>query len=450
MSTWQDRVRGYIKLISPKGTEFTPGWRGDTVSGEKKVGQHDAPMVDGTITQDLGMKGLAFPLTLLFEGVDNDKDAWKFAQTLSSERGPWTVVHPVLGSLTLQPLSFSCPFDPIGSGNISVITTSWIEPKETAQDSTPVPASDVFSAADDAAVANAEAFAEAPISELTQLQSLSNTIKANIATVKSAMSQVSAKAQAIIRQVQSEIASTEMDLLSIAGEVTSLLQAPGMASGMLAGAAKSMSLDSDITALLTSSSSVISLSGKTVTTSAQVNSLAAIGLKLIDAMSVMKTDNSKAVKSAAMSHELCLNGMIVSMAKVIASQLPETRVEAVSIIESFGSFIDSVTAICDTISTATAGFNLEEQYIVSSGVSEAVSNLRASVNSYLLSVICNLKIEKKIILDRPRTTLEVAITEYGATAETADFYYDLFCRSNNLHGRDVLHLGQGREVAVYV
>ena len=130
MSSWQDRLRDHIKLTSPSGLEFTPGWKGDDVSLEKRVAQFNYPTVNGTVVQDQGRTGHTYSLTLYFEGSDNDTESLRFLRALD-EVGPWTVVHPVDGTLILQPIgTVTRPTQPVTSGNLTVISSTWIVPYE--------------------------------------------------------------------------------------------------------------------------------------------------------------------------------------------------------------------------------------------------------------------------------------------------------------------------------
>jgi hypothetical protein len=67
----------------------------------------------------------------------------------------------------------------------------------------------------------------------------------------------------------------------------------------------------------------------------------------------------------------------------------------------------------------------------------------------LLSVLFDLEIERIIVLDRPRSPLEVCITELSANAGNIDALYPAFLKQNNLHGNDILLLEAGREVKIY-
>ena len=67
-------LKGLLKPYS----SFDAFWTGNTRSREKKVGIFTYPKVKGSFVQDMDVNGVSYPLTLFFEGTDNDIEAQKF------------------------------------------------------------------------------------------------------------------------------------------------------------------------------------------------------------------------------------------------------------------------------------------------------------------------------------------------------------------------------------
>jgi hypothetical protein len=105
-------------------------------------------------------------------------------------------------------------------------------------------------------------------------------------------------------------------------------------------------------------------------------------------------------------------------------------------------------AAIEAMSALTDDAGIGDQYFGARETEDALADLSAEVAQYLLSIIFDLKIERRFILDRDRSPLEIAITEYGKGGWD-DEYFELFIRSNNLSGVDILILPAGREVVVY-
>ena len=125
--TWQDRIAQQIKLTSPDGDVFEALWRGNELSFDKKLAIFEYPQVKGTGVQDLGVTGTRYPLTILFEGSDNDTESARFLASCK-QKGRWDIVHPVLGRLRLQLSTVRAAIDPVESGNLTVVITEWIDP----------------------------------------------------------------------------------------------------------------------------------------------------------------------------------------------------------------------------------------------------------------------------------------------------------------------------------
>ncbi|MBU1080903.1 MAG: DNA circularization N-terminal domain-containing protein [Spirochaetes bacterium] len=418
MSDWQDRVRPYIKLTSPKGQVFKPGWKGDEITVAKRVGRHAYPGVDKEVAQDMGLDSDGYPLTLLFEGPDNDLESKRFLKAWA-ERGVWTIVHPVDGTLYLQPLTATRANQPIRSGNLTTVTSNWMEPlPDSAVASSADSASDVDAAAASVSDASAGALAASIVQDtVSETAAIKAASESSLAKIKKAVAAGSARINAIQAQIQETISETPMDVLSLAGEVTQLMQSPGLIAGAV---------------------------------EARVQALVGLGRQILAdlpaALSFGFQDRNAAETVACFA-----NAVTVAIASTITSELPDTRSQALSMLSAFRSYESDVVAALDGLAAESSETSIDRQFFGHGGaVTDALAALRASVSAYLLSILFDLKTERRFTLERPRATFEIAITEYPATAETADYFYDLFCRSNKLIGRQVLLLPAGWEVVVYV
>ena len=137
------------------------------------------------------------------------------------------------------------------------------------------------------------------------------------------------------------------------------------------------------------------------------------------------------------------------MGRAIVSTEPETRREALVALAEYQRFTRETQAALERVAELTAGSNIEKQFVVRANSGEAIATLNAAVARYLISVLFDLRIERIIVLDRPRASSEIAVTEYAATAENADYYYEFFCRTNGLNNRELMLLPTGRQVVVY-
>lgn len=127
MSDWQLRLSPTIDFVSPEGNTFSAKWRGNQREIEKMLGKYSFPGRDGSILQDLGTRAVTYPLTFFFDGPDHDLFASAFFECIK-EHGAWTIEHPSLGFMILQPVKVTEISNPVESGNVTEIQSEWIEP----------------------------------------------------------------------------------------------------------------------------------------------------------------------------------------------------------------------------------------------------------------------------------------------------------------------------------
>ena len=65
---------------------------------------------------------------------------------------------------------------------------------------------------------------------------------------------------------------------------------------------------------------------------------------------------------------------------------------------------------------------------------------------FLVFISFSLKQERRLVLDRARTVIDLAAELYGSVDDPLDF----FIASNRLSGSEILELPIGREVVYYV
>lgn len=419
--SWQDRLRKTIKLTSPEGNVFEAFWRKNSVSLEKKIGLFDYPKVKGTKVQDLEIKSPTYPLSIYFEGVDNDLEAVRFFNACS-ENGIWEVVHPVKGLLKLQLLSITEGIDPVEFGNITLFNSEWILPlDENNLISTPQLASQIESTTDDVNSSASDQFKLNTIQDTSaQTQSIETTTNSVVGSVTTRLKslyetvpELNAQITSIVRGIQDTITQTTINTLSLAGQMQNLIELPLLASN-------------DI-----------------------INRLA-LYVSLIDDILGLSPDlPTKENKNIVSVQELALTAIIVSLAQVSTSGQLKTRIEALESAELLSDQFIKITDGLDDVQTIYINNDIDTQYFSQSGSFNDSSIITAEAISYLLISSFDLAIEKRFILEKPRASIEITITEYG-TLGLDDVNYDTFIDSNKLKGNDILLLPAGREVVVYV
>jgi len=432
---WVDRLRPEIKFSSPSGQEFSALWKGDSISAEKRLGRHAYPNMDKEVVQDLGMGSRDVPLTVWFDGADHDKEAWRFEAALH-EAGPWRVTHPVYGLFRLQLVSYKLSAEPVEGGNVTKFETEWIDFFDEEEVSAVVdPAAAVEVAVGAVAAATVADFAAVSQETVSQCKAVENAVRQNLSAAKGTFRAASAPLLAMQARLAELAASPRLDTGAIAGGIVDLVAA--LARLMPGNAAARVS-------------SLAAFAGRVAGNFPFA--AARDGAQGGEGEGEPRREYAANVKgqvNSALAGQAFLNAVAAAMGSAAISGPLGTRREALAVYDKYRHFTADSHAALDGVARATGGRRIDEQFVARAASGEAVSTLNAAVTRYLMGEVYDLKIERRITLARPRATQEVAITEYGAGGEDADECYESFCRTNHLHGKELLLLPAGREVAVY-
>jgi prophage DNA circulation protein len=419
---WKARVRDSIELTSPAGATFTAKWQAGPRDFDKKLGIFAYPKVKGNIIQDLDVNSTRYNLKIFFEGAQHDKTASSFF-TACRETGTWEVIHPIHGFLELQLVSVREMNDPIRSGNLTAIDTRWLEPIDPIS---------LLTAAELAAIIDekikdlnvnaaqqfadnlnqkAEAFSRAIESATTKAALITDLVTKPLFDSIDALDTAMTAIQQGINDVKTQ---TTILTDSLAGQLQQLTQLPslGIGDGQAKGAVYSDLVDDLVRVLPTT---------------------------------VRQPESAK--NEAAVS-EICMVAALGAVAKVATISTLVTRTQALELASLIVGIFESVTTNLDAVQAAFSGTDFYTQYFSQSQTYLQAADLIATANKYLLTLAPSLQVEKRIILDRPRSPIEITITEYGTLGDN-DEKFDLFIETNKLKGDDILLLDRGTEVVVY-
>jgi len=422
MSDWQQRTRESIKFTSPDGNTFEAQWRSNTTTQEKNLGIYNYPKVQGSVVQDLGLKSARYPMIVYFDGPNNDIESQKFMIALR-QTGPWTVIHPVLGEKILQPISFSPDINPIGSGNITAITTEWIEPISDAvitsiqelearireqQQALNQQSANQY----DETVSQDEAGETLAIAEETN-----NVLTAWDETMDSLAqlgSDVYNQVISVKRGMQSAILDPVIDVIALTGQFQGLLELPGLVA---------QDFEARFNIYLEMANRIIGNTESDRTDSVQKNRIA--------------------------TNEVVLSSIISTMGTLAITSEYQTRPQAVQATEDILNIFSNITNALDNAQSDYADNTIDNQYFSQSQTFSEAALLMGYIIAYIQRITLDLRIEKRFILEKNRAPIEITITEYGDLGEN-DSNLDLFISSNGLKGNDILLIPAGREVVVYV
>jgi hypothetical protein len=441
-SSWQERLEGAISFISPEGNEFTGKWRGSPRNMPKKLGILRHPKVAGDIVQDMDVGSALYSITFYFDGENNDTEARAFFQACK-ENGQWEVTHPVHGFLGLQLVSVAEIDNPVASGNITELNTEWIEPIDpltlkTARELAGITDGKI----DDLNINAAQQFAD-------NILQATETLKGAIETTTNGISNLSDfvlgplfttvdaldnAVNGIQDGIQDTLNATVLQVNALAGQIQNLINLPLFANNKRDRLETYALLVAGLGDLLPGQSE----STTTPTASNQVK------------------------RNATLTVELGMNAALASSAKIVTTTAVsprdlgaddtgalETRAQAVQMAEDLTDIFNDIVEKLEAVQEDFSTLDIDDQYYSQSGAFADAALLFGISIEYLLSIGLNLAVERSFILDRPRTPIEITITEYGSLGEN-DALYDLFIRSNGLIGKEILLLPSGKEVIVYV
>ena len=428
---WEERLASHVELTSPSGKTFKAKWRGNNRTKAKKLGIFFYPKLEGEVVQDLEAGSARYPLTLYFDGKDNDLEAAKFFEA-ASETGPWDVIHPVHGYLQLQLISITEQVQPVTSGGITVFDTDWIEPidpeeLETARELR----SKTDKAIDDLNISAAQQFAD----NITQrAEAFTNAIEGAADDVQTLMDVATSPlfdsldalnglVNATQIALQSTITQAEIIADSLAGQIQQLAQLPARGAG--SGSSKLDAFDDAIDAV----SERLPLSG-----------------------TLPAGQDVEILKNKVATYELAMCGIVGAVAKVATVAPLLTRTDAITIAEKINAQFLEITTYLETVQEAFEGEVLEKQYIANGQAFHDSEKAITLATRYLLAVAPDLKIERRQILDEPKTPVQIVLEEYGTLGEN-DENLDLFISANKLGdsigGAGIIILDRGTEIITY-
>lgn len=421
MTDYRDRTNPNIILTSPDGDTYTAFWISNPRSFDKSLGIFKKPFIQGAEVQDLDRGVVFYTLVIYFEGGDNDLTAENFFQSCY-QRGPWSVNHPTKGLLSLQLIRAEEIIDPVETGNITRLNTEWIEPRVpeverslqnistdvntsiNAINATALTQANVTAAQDNAAQT------ESIFSAATRVV---NSVRDRIRSIYERVDSINNRILAVQRGIQETIQAPVIDILSLGGQIQTLIQLPGRA--------------------------VQDINDRVSTYTDMINDMIGIEPDTVD----LTGRNTLVVK------ELALTAAIGTLGTIATDNDISTRQQSIDLINSIGGLFSNIVNGLDADQETFKNSDIDIQYFSQSSSYADAYRLISLSNEYLLRLLFDLRTEKRFRLRNARSPIEITISEYGSLGEN-DTNFDLFIDSNGLKGNDIILLPSNREVVVYV
>lgn len=429
--SWTDRLQE-AAYTSPKGTRIRFDYEAVSRETPLRTAVFEFPNVDGGYVQQNGHGPRKYPLRCIFWGADHDIAATRFEAALI-ERGLGKLEHPFYGTFTVVPVGEITRRDDLKeAANQTIIEVAfWRTLGAVYPQAGTDPESEIRSALDAFDTAAAQRFADA-----TNLESTVNkanakaTIRGFLRDVSSALDSVSAATTAVNREFRDtqSLINFGIDVLigqplQIAQQISNLIKAPARA---LAGIQDRLDGYRDLLDSLLASDS-----GDPATAFAT-------GTFLLTRVERVAND----FHTTDLFASNAVSGSVLSTIETEFSTKPEAITAAEALTEQFE----------DLVVWRDAGFEALKEptqigdYQVDTGESyQALQQAVALTVGRLIEISFSLVPERRIVLDRDRTIIDLAGELYGEVDARLDFLIN----TNRLTGSEIIKLPRGKLIRYY-
>ena len=418
--SWQDRLRE-AAYTSPKGTrikfEYVDVGMGFTLRGTA----WEFPRVNDAYVQQKGFGPRRYPLRVFFSGRDHDLVATAFVAALC-EDGIGQLEHPLYGTFKCVPFGDIDRRDDLTTAaNQTVLeVTFWTTLRQVYPNSQGHPRSEI-----DAALGNFDVKAAQQFEERTSLASAVNRADLK-ATIRS-----------LLRDISATIRIASDATASVKREFDDTMRLVNFGMDVLVG--QPLLLARQLTNLITAPArAVAGIQSRLAAYAALADRIfgSAAGLPG-SSPTVIAVRREKLVNDFQVAHLMASSAVAGSVRSTIEHQFatkPEALAAAERVLEQFDALVAWHDAGLSDLSEIDTG----ESY-------QALLRAVALTAGFLIEVSFQLVPERRIVLDRPRTIIDLAAELYGSV----DDRLDLLINSNDLTGSEILELPRGRVVKYY-
>jgi prophage DNA circulation protein len=404
---WFDRLKE-AAYTSPSGNRYIFKFENVSTNRTKRTTNFEFPDAVGTYVQENGVSGRVYPMQCIFWGPNCDLDAEAFDNALV-EVGTGKLEHPLYGTFDVVPTGTITRRDDLKTAanqvilDVSFMSTIGIIYPSSQTD----PASEVIAGIDNYNNATAESLGDnlelgTAVERSTfknQYDALLDQVEGGLQTIAAAKDSVEAEFNAINDSINRGIDVLIAQPTTLAFQTLQLIQAP----------ARALSLISD--------------------------RLSAYG-NLIDTVIL---GNKPTSKNEYYTKDLYASTYVTGSVLSTVNNTFDTKVAAVEAANDIITQFEEVNTWRDE--------NLTDLEIIDTG--EAYQQLQevvALTAGYLVEISFSLKQERRIVLDKNRTIIDLAAELYGSVDDNLDFLIN----SNDLSGSEILELPKGKEVVYYV
>jgi hypothetical protein len=417
---WQGRIKEGA-YTSPLGVRVPFQFTEVSRETAKRTAEFEFAGLDDAYIQDNGHGARRYPIRAIFTGDDHDRLATSFEANLL-EHGAGQLEHPLYGTFAVVPVgTITRRNDLVNEANQSVVEVTFSTTLATIYPSGQgFPVSEILSAVDGfdlAAALNYESTAR--LSTVVQQATGKSTIRALMRETRSAFAEISGITAESRRSFadQQNLINEGIDTfigtpLLLAQQIIGLVQAPAKALEGYASRLAGYRLMIDrLIASFAGSSTAPDLPNQF---DAAVNAFRSTDLFLTSAVS----------------------GSVISITDTVFETRPQAIAAAEEVLDQLADVIEWRDGRLDVLGEIDTG----ESY-------QAIQDAVARAAGFLVEQSFSLIPERRIVLGKARTVLDLCAELYKTTApERLDFLIN----SNDLSGDEILELPRGRELVFYI
>lgn len=422
-----DRVREHITLRSPDFEIFNASWIGNPIVKEKQLATFKIPGIKGEQVQDLEVGAHRQSMSIIFyDPESHDLEATRFWDA-ADQKGQWEIIHPVLGQQILQLVRIERSIRPIDDAWRTVFALEWIEPANILTVSTLADLQgqlfDLSFLTNNALVQTLSEIKETAFAAvdtfIQAINEITDAVNSVLGPIAATVTEINDKFLQTQVAIQDLLAATILQPTLIAQNIIDLIELPAQVSNDFKSRFESYT---DLAQSLFDSNSS-------------------------DEPVKRSTVDSEFNKS--ISNQLAISSMLVTSSNIIATSEFETKSETLDASDKITNITNDTIENLEDVQELYKDFPIESQYFANLTTHNNLLRLASLAKQLLLRSLFDLRIEKKFVLDRDRSPIDIVAQEFGGFGEN-DINLDLFISANKLKGDDILLIPAGREVVINV
>lgn len=419
--SWKDRLKE-AAYTSPSGVRVRFTYENVSRSTTKRTVAFEFPGVNDAYVQGNGFGARRYPLRCFFWGDNHDRIASAFEAALL-EPGRGRLEHPLYGTFDVVPFGDIDRRDDLkDAANETVVdVTFWTSTGAVYPSSLISARSEILATLDGFNVAAANQFSNATdVTTALAKANLKTKINQLLTKVSGTLSDVAAVNTAVLqdfRDIQSAI-NFGLDVLvgqplQLAQQMANMITAPARA---LDGIRSRLDAYARLAESITVSPESSGTGDGTTLARARTQALNAFAADDLVALTAV-------------------SGSVLSILETVF----ETKPQALAAAEAVLAQLNAVVTWRDT---RFGGLRLVDP----GGAYQALQQAVALAAGFLIQASETLLIERRVVLDRQRTIIDLAAELYGSVDDRLDFLIS----TNELSGEEILELQPGRVIKYYV